>query len=130
MKTASRIFLTFTILAFFASVSFAQVAATASTAKAPAKSAIDAPGKTTDAAKSGTCANHAAKDACAQGKNFVDKNGDGKCDNCGTTGKCKEMANCGGAAKCKEASNCGAKSQGCGTGCGKGPGKGNCCGKK
>lgn len=113
MKTASRIFLTFSILVFFAGMSFAQVASTTVPAKTSAKSATAAPGKFVDTNKNGICDNHEGKGAGAQGKNFVDKNGDGKCDNCG--------ANCQG----KGAGNCGPKGQGCG----KGQGKGNCSGQ-
>lgn len=104
MKTASRILMTFSILVFFAGMTFSQVASTAIPAKTSTKSTTTAPGKFVDTNKDGTCDKHEAK-GCAQGKNFVDKNGDGKCDNCGGTGKCN------------------------GTGCGKGQGKGNCCGQ-
>ncbi|MFZ4520209.1 MAG: hypothetical protein ACOYNC_00810 [Bacteroidales bacterium] len=108
MKTASRIFMTFVLLAFFSGMTYSQVASTAVPAKSSAKQA------TTTPAKSACCAQQQAAPAGDHGKNFVDKNGDGKCDNCGTTGKCKESGNCG------------AKGAGCASGCSKGMGKGNC----
>jgi hypothetical protein len=118
MKTASRIVLTFCILVFFASVSFSQVASSPNPAKTSTKSAVAAPVKATDGATASTCGNHNAKGSCAPGKNFVDKNGDGKCDNCGGTGKCKEGGSCAG------------KGMDCAKGCGKGHGAGNCCASK
>jgi hypothetical protein len=113
MKTASRIFLTFSLLAFFAGVSFSQVASTTVPAKTDTKAAVAAPGKT-GCGSTATCGNHGANAGCAQGKTFVDKNADGKCDNCGTNGKCKESGNCG------------SKSKGCESTCGKAKGKGSC----
>jgi hypothetical protein len=112
MKTASRIFVTFAILVFFTGFSFAQVA---STAKSSTKSTTEITGKVSDGGKTAGCANHEAKGACAQGQKFVDKNGDGKCDNCGLTGKCKETGNCV------------TKGNNCGTSCDKGKGTGSCC---
>ena len=117
MKTALRIALTFTVLVFFSGISFSQVASSTVPAKTTAKAVTAAPGKTVDASKSGACNNHDAKCAGAQSKNFVDKNGDGKCDNCGGTGKCAGTGNCG------------AKAQGCGSSCGKSQGKSSCCGQ-
>ena len=105
MKTASRILMTFAILVFFTGMTFSQVASTATPAKASTKSTTTAPAKVVDTNKDGTYDKNDSKGTCAQGKNFVDKNGDGKCDNCGGTGKCN------------------------GTGCGKGQGKSNCCGQ-
>ncbi len=115
MKTASRLFLTFSLLAFFGSMAFSQVASTAVPAKTPTKSSTVAPGKFVDNNKNGVCDNHEGKGANGQAKNFVDKNGDGKCDNCGAS------------VPCKGSGNCGSKGQGCGTG--KGQGKGNGCGQ-
>ena len=118
MKTASRILMAFSILVFFTGMSFAQVATTATPAKTSTKSVSDVPVKANDANKAGTCVNHDAKGPCAQGKNFVDKNGDGKCDNCGSTGTCKGTGNgCGKGPAC--GSGC-SKGQGTGTGCGQG----------
>ena len=114
MKTASRIFMTFIMLAFFSGMTFSQVASTGTPGKTSTRAAVAAPGKACDAGKSAACCNHESKGTCAQGKNFVDKNGDGKCDNCGTAGKCKQ------------AGNCGAGGPNCEKGCGKGQGKGNC----
>lgn len=113
MKTASRIFLTFSLLVFFAGVSFSQVASTTVPAKTATKSEVAPTGKTATGCAS-TCGNHGANASCTQGKTFVDKNGDGKCDNCGTAGKCKESANCG------------SKSKGCESTCGQAKGKGSC----
>jgi hypothetical protein len=113
MKTASRIFLTFSLLVFFAGVSFSQVATTTAPAKTATKSEVAPTGKTTSGCAA-TCGNHAANAGCSQGKVFVDKNADGKCDNCGTAGKCKESGNCG------------SKSKGCESTCGKAKGKGSC----
>ena len=118
MKTVFGILLTFIMLVFFTGMTFSQTASTAIPAKATAKSTTAAPGKSADANKNGICDQRDAKGCCPQGKNFVDKNGDGKCDNCGTAGKCKEAGNCSGA-----------KGKGCGSVCGKGQGKGNCCGQ-
>jgi hypothetical protein len=116
MKTAKRILMTFAILVFFAGMTFSQSASTTVPAKDAAKQDLTAaPGKLVDNDKNGTCAKHDAKGTCSQGKNFVDKNGDGKCDNCGGTGKC-------------DGTNCG-KGQKCGSGCGQGQGKGNGCGQ-
>lgn len=122
MKTASRIFLTFILLAFFSGMTFSQAAATDNSAQTDTKS-VTAPTDKSDISKNSCCAKPAM-----QGKNFVDKNGDGKCDNCGTTGKCKGTGTCNG------------KGQGFGSGCGKGQGAakcggqghqhGNCCGSK
>jgi hypothetical protein len=104
MKTASRILMTISLLVFFTGMTFAQVASTTSPGKPAKKAEVAAPAKSAD----GTKAN------CGHGKNFVDNNSDGKCDNCGTAGKCKEAG-----------SGCG-KGQGCGSSCGKGQGNGNC----
>ena len=114
MKTASRIFLTFSLLAFFAGMTFGQMASTTSPAKTSTKAATAAPGKFVDTNNNGICDKHEAKGANCQGKTFVDKNGDGKCDNCGSTGKCN-------------GTGCG-QGQKQGNGCGKGQGNGNCCG--
>ena len=114
MKTASRIFMTFILLAFFTGMTFSQTASTASTAKTTTKTAIAAPAQAVPANTNAACDKHDAK-GCPQGKNFVDKNGDGKCDNCGATGKC-------------DGTGCG-KGQKNGKECGKGQGKGNCCGQ-
>ena len=115
MKTASRIFLTFSILVFFAGMTFSQVASTTIPAKTATKSAVATPGKSVDDNKTATCNHNNAKGTCAQGKNFVDKNGDGKCDNCGSTGKCN-------------GTGCGQGQKSC-NGCSKSQGKGNCGGQ-
>ena len=113
MKTTSRILLTFIMLVFFTGMIYSQAATATSNTNASAVPATVAPGKSVDANKNSTCDKHDAKSCCAQGKNFVDKNGDGKCDNCGTPGKCKGTGNCIGKGQCN----------------GKGQGKGNCCGQ-
>ena len=110
MKTASRIFLTFVLLAFFSGMTYSQVASTTVPAKTNEKQATNTP------AKGACCAKQQANATCDHGKNFVDKNGDGKCDNCGTAGKCKESGSC-----CAEG-------PGCASGCSKGMGKGSCSG--
>jgi len=106
MKTAIRVTMTLLLLAMFAGYAQAQDAAAKKAAKESGQSVTPAPGKFTDADKNGVCDNRETKGAGAPGKNFVDKNGDGKCDNCGNTGNCKGSGNC----------------------CGKGPGKGTGCG--
>ena len=107
MKTASRILMTISLLVFFSGMTFSQVASTTSPGKPAKKSEVAAPAKSADATKAN----------CNHGKNFVDNNSDGKCDNCGTSGKCKEAGN-----------SCG-KGQGCGSSCGKGQGNGACNGQ-
>jgi hypothetical protein len=125
MKTASGILLSLGMVVFLAGVSFSQVASTASPSKTSTKPTTAAPAKVTDANKSGTCDHHAGKETCTQGKNFVDKNGDGICDNCGSSGKCKDS----GCGQCqKNGTGCG-KNQGKGKGCCENQGKGSGCGK-
>jgi hypothetical protein len=102
MKTASRVLLTFAILVFFTGITFSQVA---STTKPATKATTDNTVKATDCGKTANCTN---------GKAFVDKNADGKCDNCGVAGKCKDN------------SSCGSKGHNCGTSCDKGKGTGSC----
>jgi len=115
MKTASKIVLTFMLLAFFSGTTFAQNAAAAGSPTSPDKAAVTQ-GKFIDNNKNGICDNHESKTPGAPGKNFTDKNGDGKCDLCGSAGPCKGSGNCQG------------KGLGCGKGNGQGAGKGSCCG--
>ncbi len=131
MKTASRILMTFALLVFFSGITFSQVASTVNPEKTKTKSATVASGKTTDA----SC-KHESQGACAQGKNFTDKNGDGICDNCGSSGKCKGtscgqgMKNGNGCQQGQGKGNCDGKGMKNGAGCGKGQQNGNCCAKK
>ena len=122
MKTASRILLTFGLLVFFTGTTFSQVAATENASSPETKSVTASPGKFVDTNKNGICDNHEAKVAGGQGRNFVDKDGDGKCDNCGCQGNCKGNGNCVGNGNCCHKGQC------CGEG--KGAGKGNCCGQR
>jgi len=112
MKTVSGILLSFGLVLFLAGTSYSQVATTSNPSKSTTTQATAAPGKFVDANANGICDHHEAKCTQAQGKNFVDKNGDGKCDNCGSAGKCS-------------GSGCG-KGNWIGQGCGKSQGKGNC----
>lgn len=112
MKTVSGILLSFGLVLFLAGTSHSQVATTSNPSKSTSTQAAAAPGKFVDANTNGICDRHEAKCTQPQGKNFVDKNGDGKCDNCGSAGKCN-------------GSGCG-KGNCSGQGCGKSQGKGNC----
>jgi hypothetical protein len=93
------------MVVFFAGMGMSQIASTTTPGKKDAKAAVNAQGKIIDTNKNGICDNFEAKKAGAPGKNFTDKNGDGKCDNQGKGGK------------------------GNGICCGSGNGNGNCCGK-
>lgn len=105
MKTVSRILLSLAMVVFFACMGMSQIASTTTPEKKDAKAAVNAQSKIVDANKNGVCDNFEAKKAGAPGKNFTDKNGDGKCDTQGNNGKCN--------------GNC----------CGTGTGNGNCSGK-
>jgi hypothetical protein len=123
MKTASRILMTFALLAFFSGMTFSQDVQTSKPASPGAKSEVAVPAKNVDQTKNAGCVNHGGKQACAPGKNFVDKNSDGKCDNCGSGSNCK-----GTGSGCGKGHGCGS-SCGSGSGCGKGQGAGNCGGQ-
>ncbi len=114
MKTASKIVLTCIMLVLFAGMTFAQNSQATATPVKKAGTTIAAPGKFIDENKNGVCDNHESKIPGTPGKNFVDKDSDGKCDLCGHTGACKGSGDCKGSGP------------GCGKGCSKAAGKGNC----
>jgi hypothetical protein len=110
MKTGKRITVLLAIMSFIAVQGFSQNASTSvgtTNSTISQTAASTTPGKIADNDKVGVCDKHQAKMINGKCANWVDKNGDGICDNC--------KSNCQGKGNCK----------GSGMGCQKG--QGNCC---
>jgi hypothetical protein len=118
MKTLKRITLLMTLVSFIAFQGFSQVASTAK-AKDNPQTTKDAKSGTTPSAdvKTTGCCMNGGKMNSGQCAKFVDKNGDGICDNKGTCCQNKGNANCcqGKAPGCQgKATGCQHMMQGCG----------------
>ena len=127
MKTILKSLISTSLLMFLVISLNAQNAPTPVTDKQPTTAKPTAtPGKFAYNNKNGVCDNREARQTTGHGKNFVDKNGDGICDNYQNCKAGKSNGNCCGQGN--HNGNCNGQGKGncCGnvTGCSKGNGKG------
>jgi hypothetical protein len=115
MKNLTKMALIAAAVLLFASQGISQIASTTVPETKGQKKENAGSTSFRDTNKNGICDNFEARKAGKTGKNFVDKDGDGKCDNMGKNGK--GNGNCCGAGP------------GCGQGAGKGKGNGGYCGQ-
>jgi hypothetical protein len=123
MKSIMRFLLASTLMLFISGQIFAQADTKSGSDKAATATTVQ--GTTVDHGNNGKCDNHEGKGRCTDCKSFVDKDGNGVCDNCGASCKSDMKAGCQGQ---KDGQGCGQGQQKCGSkeSC-QGKDKGACC---
>jgi hypothetical protein len=121
MKTILKALFVVTLTVFFFNQGFAQTTVKSGSDNTTTGTAVQ--GKMVDNNNNGVCDHHEGKGMDSKCAGFVDKDGNGSCDNCGKTADGCKMANCQGH---QDGKGCGQGNAACSGKC-QGQEKGKCC---